>query len=316
MSNTIVGKTEGNADTMNGQLPLVSKLRGVFTAIITPFSEDTNTIDYASIDVLLEQQIKAGVAGVVIAGSTGEAATLSDVEYSALIRYIVERAEGRLSCIAGVNSSSTAKAVELAIRASDSGAEGLLVVSPPYNKPTQEGVVKHFESIFKSTHKPIVAYNVPGRAVSSLSPQTLSLLAVEGIIVALKESSGSVDNCIDIIAAAPSLPIFSGDDSLVLPIMSLGGVGAVAVSSNVAPASMVRLCELAARSEFEKAKIIHFELLGLFRAMFMESNPIPVKAALKLKGLIKSSAARLPLTDALPTTVARIEELFAQRSFE
>lgn len=294
-----------------------SKLRGVYTALVTPFTENGKSIDYASVDLLLEKQIEAGVTGLVIAGSTGEAATLSDVEYGALVRYIVERSEGKLVCIAGVNSSSTAKAADLAVRASDSGAAGLLVVSPPYNKPTQAGIIRHFEEIYKSTHKPIVAYNIPGRAVSFLTPQTVASLALEGIIVGLKESSGSIDNCLDFIANVPAgFPIFSGDDSLNLAIMVHGGVGSVSVASNLAPRAMVRLCDSALAGDFQQAKMAQFELLSLIRAMYTETNPIAVKAALRLKNMIKDASLRLPLTMAQDSTIEKLQQLFSHRAFE
>lgn len=294
-----------------------SKLRGVFTALVTPFSEDGKTIDYSSLDELLERQIKAGVSGLVIAGSTGEAATLSDVEYGVLIRYIVDRAEGRLSCVAGVNSSSTAKAIDLAIRASDSGAEGLLVVSPPYNKPTQAGIISHFEEISLATQRPIIAYNIPGRAVSFLTPQTVASLIKSGTIVGLKESSGSIDNCLDFFAASPpGFPIFCGDDSLALAVLVHGGVGVISVASNLAPHSMVRLCSSALSGDCQQARLSQFELLHLIRALYTETNPIAVKAAMKLKGIIKHSTLRLPLTEALPQSIERLEQLFSVKAFE
>lgn len=294
-----------------------SRLNGVFTALVTPFEENGKAIDYSSIDNLLQRQIEAGVSGVVIAGSTGEAATLSDVEYGALVRYITERSEGKLLCIAGVNSSSTAKAADLAIRAADSGADGLLVVTPPYNKPTQPGIIRHFEEIFQVTQKPIIAYNVPGRAVSFLTPQTVATLAAEGIIVGLKESSGSVDACIDFFGSLPArFPIFCGDDSLTLAILAHGGVGVVSVASNIAPRAMVRLCSLAAKGDFQQARQVQFELMPLIRAIYTETNPIAVKAAVKMKEIIKHSCLRLPLTEAQEATLEKLSQLFAKRAFE
>ena len=293
-----------------------AKLKGVFTAIVTPFTKDSKTIDYKSLDNLLKQQIEAGVNGLVIAGSTGEAATLSDVEYGALVRYIVERTEGKLVCVAGVNSSSSSRAAELAVRASDSGAEGLLVVTPPYNKPSQLGIIKHFEEIYRASGKPIIAYNIPGRAVSYLSPQTVATLVSEGIIVGLKESSGSVDTCLDFFAAVPrGFPIFCGDDSLSLAILVHGGAGVISVASNLAPNSVVRLCSQAFSADFVAAKITQFELIPLIRALYTETNPIAVKAALSIKGTIENPSLRLPLTEAQTTTFEILKRLFSEKVF-
>lgn len=316
MADSIAKNISGAVSTNVGS-GFQAKLRGIYTAIVTPFTENGQNIDYASIDLLLERQIEAGISGLVIAGSTGEAATLSDVEYGALVRYIVERAEGKLVCIAGVNSSSTAKAVDLAVRASDSGAEGLLLVSPPYNKPTQAGIIRHFEEVYQATHKPIVAYNIPGRAVSFLTPQTVSTLASDGVIVGLKESSGSIDNCLDFFAQVPAnFPVFSGDDSLSLAILVHGGVGAISVASNLAPRSTVRLYESASSGNYQQAKMAQFELLPLIRAMYTETNPIAVKAALKLKNIIKDASLRLPLTPAQDSTIEKLQQLFSHRAFE
>lgn len=306
-----------NAGTRGGLSDFRNRSRGVLTALITPFSEDGKTIDYGSVDALLEQQANAGVKGLVIAGSTGEAATLSDVEYGALIRYVVDRSEGKFLCIAGVNASSTARGVELALRACSSGADGLLVVTPPYNKPTQAGIIKHFEEIAHAAQRPVVAYNIPGRAVSSLTPQTLATLASDKVIVGLKESSGSLDVCLDFFAvSSPDFSVFAGDDSFSLAVLVHGGNGIISACANAAPATFVRLSEAALSGNIVEARTTQFELLPLIRALFTETNPIPVKAALQLKGIIKHSTVRLPLIPAQKTTVTLLEELFAKRAFE
>ncbi len=285
------------------------KITGVYTAIATPFTEDAASIDYESLDNLLRLQIDSGVTGLVIAGSTGEAATLSDVEYGALIRYIVDRVEGKLICMAGVNSSSTAKAVELANRAVDAGAQKLLVVSPPYSKPMQEGIFRHFEAVYAATHAEIMAYNIPGRTASHILPETACRLVQAGIISSMKESSSSVDNAMDIMSACPELKLFSGDDSLVLPLMSIGGLGMVSVTANIMPSALVRLCDYALSGDFHSARKEHFKLLPVVRAMFCESNPIAVKAALKIRGIIRWPSLRLPLTTANEKTFAMLEQL-------
>lgn len=286
-----------------------NKINGVYTAIATPFSEDATSIDYESVDRLLKLQIESGVTGIVIAGSTGEAATLSDVEYGALIRYIIDRVEGKLICIAGVNSSSTAKAVELASRAMDAGAQKLLVVNPPYNKPTQEGIIRHFEAVHTATHAEIMAYNVPGRTAGQFLPETINTLYQSGLISSIKESSASVDNAIDIMSASPELKFFSGDDSLALPLISLGALGVVSVASNVAPAAFTRLCDFALSGDYQSARIEHFKILPLVRALFRESNPIAVKAALQIQGVFKWPSLRLPLCTATEKTFAELKQL-------
>jgi 4-hydroxy-tetrahydrodipicolinate synthase len=289
---------------MNTKIETPKALKaGVITAIATPFTADSSNIDYESLDKLIKQQIEGGVTGIVIAGSTGEAATLSDVEYGALIRYIVDRVEGRILCIAGVNSSSTAKAIELASRAVDSGADKLLVVTPPYNKPTQAGIIKHFESIKTATSKSIMAYNVPGRAAAEISADSIHQLFLSEIIDSIKESSGSVDKAMDMMSKCPELPLYSGDDSLTVSLIALGAKGVVSVASNVNPVAVSRMCDLAFRGDFIAARQQLFALLPLFRAIFLESNPIPVKAALKIAGIIENQSLRLPLMSASESTV-------------
>lgn len=268
---------------------------GVFTAIVTPFLNDR--IDYDSYYKLLMRQIKAGVSGVVPCGTTGESPTLSYEEHSELIRKTVEICKGKLQVIAGTGSNSTKEAIELTEFACKDGVDGILSVNPYYNKPTQEGLFRHFEAIAKASSKPVMLYNIPGRTAVNLLPETIQRLSGISNIVSVKEASGDLGQMSKTISLVPeSFTVLSGDDNLTLPLMAIGGKGVVSVVSNLFPGSVKLLVDSFRNGDILKAKELHYSLLKIFSLAFVETNPIPVKAALHWMGLCKNEI-RLPLTE-------------------
>jgi 4-hydroxy-tetrahydrodipicolinate synthase len=264
-------------------------LAGCHTALVTPFQKN-GRLDEAAFRRLVDRQISGGVAGLVPCGSTGEAATLTHDEHRRVIELTLEESQGRVPVIAGVASNATWKAVELAREAETLGADALLLLAPYYNKPTQEGLYEHFRAVARGTRLPCVIYNIPGRTAVNVAPQTLARLAKDlPNVVAVKEAAGSLDQVSEILVKTPKrFTVLSGDDSLTLPMMSVGAKGVISVVSNIAPKQTARLCA-------KKEAALHLKLFPLIKALFSETNPIPVKAALELMGLCHG-APRLPLT--------------------
>jgi 4-hydroxy-tetrahydrodipicolinate synthase len=271
-------------------------LKGSLVALVTPF-DDHNRVDYAALKRLIDFHVAEGSNGLVIAGTTGESATLQRDEHIELIARAVALADGRLPIVAGTGSNSTAQTVDLSVAVRDTGIHGYLVVVPYYNKPVQEGMYRHFCAVADAVDKPVMLYNVPGRTASDLLPVTVARLAQHDNIWAIKEATGSIDRLRDIQALVPpEFCLFSGDDFTVLPFIEQGGHGVVTVSGNVAPALMAELCRLASAGEHDAAMAIDNRLQPLNTALFLESNPIPVKWAVSQMGLI-SPSIRLPLTE-------------------
>jgi 4-hydroxy-tetrahydrodipicolinate synthase len=268
--------------------------QGVFTALVTPFRDDS--VDERALEALVERQIGAGIDGLVPCGSTGEAATLSHAEHRRVVEVVVAAARGRVPVLAGTGSNSTREAIELTRHAKEAGADGALLISPYYNKPTQEGIVAHYAAIARETAFPLVVYNIPGRTSSNVLPATIARLAEIEQVVGVKESSGNLDQMAHVIASVPeSFTVLSGDDSLTLPLLSIGGQGVISTTSNVAPSEMVSLVRAFRAGDAGRARDVHHRLLPLFDALFVETNPIPVKAALAMLGLCRDEM-RLPLT--------------------
>jgi 4-hydroxy-tetrahydrodipicolinate synthase len=280
--------------------------QGVFTALVTPFRD--GSVDERTLRDLIEVQIAAGVDGIVPCGSTGEAATLSHAEHRRVVEVAVASARGRVPVLAGTGSNSTVEAVELTRHAKEAGADGALLISPYYNRPTQDGIVAHYAEIARQTAFPLLVYNVPARTGSNVLPATLARLAEIEQIVGVKEASGSLDQMAHVISAVPeSFAVLSGDDALTLPLLAIGGKGVISTTSNVAPAEMVELVRAFRAGDVGRAQSIHHRLLPLFDAVFCETNPIPVKAALALRGSIQEEL-RLPL---VPLSAASRERLQA-----
>jgi 4-hydroxy-tetrahydrodipicolinate synthase len=265
---------------------------GSIVALVTPFKN--GQIDRAKLKELAEFHIKNGTDAIVSCGTTGESPTLSHEEDIEITRLMVEYAAGRVPVIAGTGSNNTAEAIYLTEAAKNNGASGALVVVPYYNKPTQEGMFQHFKKIAESVDIPIVLYNVPGRTGAGLQPDTVVRLSKVPGIVAIKEASGTVGATNEILRQIPDFTVLSGDDGITYPLMALGAKGVISVAANVIPAEMAKLCSLMLKGDFAEAKAIHYKYAELFDALFYESNPIPVKAAMSMMGLCEEEY-RLPL---------------------
>lgn len=267
---------------------------GILTALITPFRD--GEIDEPALRGLVERQISAGASGVVPCGSTGESATLSHEEHRRVIDLVIDASGGRTQVVAGTGSNSTREAIALTAHARDAGADGALLLSPYYNKPTQEGIYDHYAEIAKQTGFPLVVYNIPGRTASNIEPNTLARLAQLPEIVGVKEACGDMDQIAHVIAQCPdSFRVLSGDDALTLPLLSVGGHGCISTTGNLIPEQMVALYRAWSEGDAALALKLHQQMLPLFDVLFCETNPIPLKAALALVGLA-GDEIRLPLT--------------------
>ncbi len=282
------------------------RFTGAFTAITTPFTEDGSAIDYGRLKDQIAFQAEGGVKGIVVSGTTGESPTLAEEEYEHLVGRCVDLGrQHKLLVIAGTGSNSTAHATRLQAHASAVGAHGTLSVNPYYNKPTQEGLYRHFMAVAEAAPIPIVLYNIPGRSGVALTPATVERLAGHPHIVAVKEATGSTDSATEIIARCPGLALLSGDDSMTLPFASVGGVGVVSVVSNIVPRTVSDLCAAFLKGDWARARELHAGLFDLCRAMFLETNPIPVKAAMKILGR-DTGTLRLPMCGASEATVSAV----------
>jgi 4-hydroxy-tetrahydrodipicolinate synthase len=282
-----------------------ARLTGCGTALVTPFNAD-GTIDEGAMRALVDWQIAEGIHFLVPCGSTGEAATMTIDEHCRVVEIVVQQARGRVPIVAGAASNDTQKAIDLSRRVCDLGATHLLHTSPWYNKPPQRGIVAHYAAIAAAVDLPIVVYNVPGRTASNIEAKTtLELSRIPGV-VATKEASGQLSQIADVIRGrSADFSVLSGDDELTLPVMALGGDGIVSVVSNATPKPMAELCNRMLAGDFAGARTIHMSLLPWMRAAFVESNPIPVKAALACMGKIKNvlRSPLVPLADAHVDTI-------------
>jgi 4-hydroxy-tetrahydrodipicolinate synthase len=267
---------------------------GCGTALVTPFQPDFS-LDEVALRKLIQRQIRGGVDFLVPCGTTGESPTLTRAEHLRVVEITLEEAAGKIPALAGAGGYNTQDVIELARELEGLGVDGLLSVTPYYNKPTQEGLYQHYRAIAQSTRLPIVLYNVPGRCGANLEPATVNRLAAISNIVGIKEASGSIGQMSALANAIPDdFIILSGDDAITLPLFALGGRGVISVVSNEIPAEMAQLCRHGLRGDFEQARKIHRRFLPLMEINFVESNPIPVKAALALMGLLEP-VWRLPL---------------------
>jgi 4-hydroxy-tetrahydrodipicolinate synthase len=276
-----------------------ARLAGCGTALVTPFNVD-GSLDEGALRALVDWQIDEGIHFLVPCGSTGEAATMTTDEHRRAVEIVVQQVGGRVPVVAGAGSNDTQKAIALSCAMRDVGATHLLHTSPMYNKPPQRGIVAHYRAIAEAVDLPIVVYNVPGRTGSNIEAKTtLEMSKIPGI-AAVKEASGQLSQIADIIAARrPEFSVLSGDDEMTLPVMALGGDGIVSVVSNVTPRLMAELCDAMRAGNLARACEIHFRLLPWMRAAFIESNPLPAKAALAMMGRLKN-VLRLPLVPMNP----------------
>jgi 4-hydroxy-tetrahydrodipicolinate synthase len=271
-----------------------TRFSGTGVALVTPFRDD-GSIDVEDLRKHVEFQIDNGVNVMVPGGTTGEGVTLSTDEHELLIRTTVEATRGRTSVLAGAGGSDTADVVRKARAAREAGADGILSVSPAYNKPTQRGLIEHYRAVAGAVDCPVIIYNVPGRTASNVLPETVLALAEIENIAGVKEASGDVDQVMTLIRERPEgFTILSGDDALTFPLLAAGADGVISVVANLAPALMSQMVETALGGDYEGARELHYRLLPLMRAIFVETNPIPVKAALEIMGH-RQAHYRLPL---------------------
>lgn len=281
---------------------------GAMTALVTPFKN--NTVDEETYRAFIERQITEGIHGLVPCGTTGESATLSHEEHERVIEICIDQAKGRVPVLAGAGSNNTSEAIRLALFAKKAGADGALLITPYYNKPTQEGLYLHFKAIAETVDLPLVLYNVPGRTGCNMLPPVLSRLARDfSNIVGVKEATGDMVQGSETLEACPeSFSVLSGDDLTALPLMALGGRGVISVTSNLVPGRVAAMCNAFAEGDPAGAARLHHELFPLHQAMFMESNPIPAKTALALMGRMESEM-RLPLCPMSESGKARLLSL-------
>lgn len=290
-------------------------VRGSLVALVTPMRED-GAIDFSALDRLLDFHIRNGTHGVVATGTTGEASTLDVDEHIAVVAHIVRYAAGRIPVIAGTGANATAEAIALTQAAATAGADAALVVTPYYNRPTQEGLFQHFTAIAKAVSLPIILYNVPSRTACDLLPETVARLALVPGIIGIKEATGDIDRAAAIRRLCPAeFLLYGGDDATGVALGLMGAVGVISVTANVAPKTMSAVWEAIFAGDAELAHRLDDTLSGLHRALFVESNPIPVKWALQAMGLI-GPKLRLPLTPLSSTKVAAVQAALRQAGVE
>jgi 4-hydroxy-tetrahydrodipicolinate synthase len=288
------------------------QFKGAFTALVTPFSN--GQLDEEAYRKLIEWQIQSGINGVVPCGTTGESATLSHDEHKRVIRICVDQVKGRVPVLAGAGSNNTAEAVELTRFAKEAKADGALLITPYYNKPTQEGLYQHFKRIASEVSMPFILYNVPGRTSVNLLPATVARLNKDiKDVVGIKEATGDLNQVSQVLEfCGPDFQVLSGDDFTVLPLLSVGGCGVISVVSNILPDKMSELCSAWFAGNLPKAREMHFLLASFSRLMFIETNPIPAKTALSLMGRIKLEM-RLPLTPLSPANAETLRSFLTDK---
>lgn len=284
---------------------------GAITALVTPFKN--NAIDEEAYRKLIDDQIDKGIHGLVPCGSTGESATLSHEEHEEVIRICIDQVHGRVPVLAGSGSNNTTEAIRLTKSAEKAGADGALLITPYYNKPTQEGLYEHYAAIAKSVSIPMVLYNVPGRTGCNMLPPVLGRLARDfPNIVGVKEATGNLAQGSEVIEACPKdFLVLSGDDFTALPLMAIGGAGVISVSSNIVPGEMAEMCQAFDNGDLEEAVKIHHKLFALHKAMFIETNPVPVKKAMELMGMIRGDV-RLPLCGMTAENIEKLRVVLRQ----
>jgi 4-hydroxy-tetrahydrodipicolinate synthase len=289
----------------------IKMYKGVYTALVTPFTQD-NKIDENKLKELIEMQIAGGVAGLVPVGTTAESPTLSSEETKKIIATVVKQVDGRVPIIAGAGSNSTQKAIEQTKLVAELGVDASLQVVPYYNKPSQEGLISHFTAIADAVDLPVILYEVPGRSAVSLNNSSIIFLTHHQGIVGVKVASGDISLIMDLIAECPEgFDVLSGDDNLTYPLMTLGGSGVISVAANLYPKLTVQLVDACIKENWKEARKLHYRLLPMFRSMFIESNPIPVKAAMAMKGYILEQY-RLPLCKMSAENRSKLEKIITE----
>ena len=289
--------------------------KGMATAIVTPMKAD-KSVDYEALGRLIEFQIENGINAIVAVGTTGESATLEPWEQKEVIRFTVERVAGRVPVIAGAGTNNTLHVLEYTKNACEVGADAILVVTPYYNKATQNGLIAHYTAVADASTVPVIVYNVPGRTGCNLMPQTVAKLAEHPNIVGIKEAAGNMSQVVELVAlCGDKLDIYSGEDALNVPIMAMGGKGAISVLSNVVPAKAVAMTDAALAGDYAKAAALQCEMLPLIKALFSEVNPIPAKAAVAAMGFGEENV-RMPLSPMEDATRAKLYEEMRKQGIE
>jgi len=282
-------------------------IEGAMTALVTPMRD--GAVDKKALAALVEEQIAAGIDGLVAVGTTGESATLAPKDHIAVVEHVVQVTNKRVPVIGGAGANSTAEAIHLSTACREVGVDGLLHVTPYYNKPTQEGLYQHFKAVTEAARLPVILYNVPGRTSCDLLPETIERLAKVDDIVAVKEATGNMVRATEIIErCGDRIAVLSGDDFTTFTLLAIGGRGVISVVSNVAPAWMADMWDAAVAGDWDKARALHFRLQPLTRVLFAEANPIPVKAALALAGKI-GPEIRLPLVECSDAVKQRLRDV-------
>ena len=289
----------------------MNKFRGAYVAIVTPFTKD-GKVDEKGLKDLIEFQIKNGTHGIVPCGTTGESATLTHEEHHRVVALTIKTVKGRVPVLAGTGSNSTSESIELTRAAKAAGADGALMITPYYNKPTQEGLYQHFKAVAEAVDIPIILYNVPSRTSVNMLPETVARCAKIKNIVGVKEATADLNQISQVIRLSPkNFAVMSGDDFTSMATVAIGGTGVISVTSNVAPKDMAAMMDAALTGDFTKARKLHYKLFPLMGAMFIETNPTPAKTSLAIMGKIKNSAPRLPLYKMSEANTEKLRKVLA-----
>jgi 4-hydroxy-tetrahydrodipicolinate synthase len=286
----------------------MTQFKGAFVAIVTPFTN--GKVDKEELASLIEFQIAGGTHGIVPCGTTGESATMSHAEHHEVVEHTIKTVNGRVPVVAGTGSNSTSETIELTKHAKDAGADGALIITPYYNKPSQEGLYQHFKAVAEAVDIPIIMYNVPSRTSINMLPETVARCAQIPNIVGIKEATGDLNQISDVIKLCPdNFAVLSGDDPTSMATVAIGGKGVISVTSNVAPADMANMMDAALAGDYDKARALHYKMVPLIKGMFIDTNPVPAKTTLALMGKIKAANPRLPLYDMTADTIDRLKQI-------
>ena len=284
----------------------MTQFKGAYVAIVTPFID--GKVDEQGLRDLIEFQIKNGTSGIVPCGTTGESATLSHEEHHRVVELTIKAVNGRVPVLAGTGSNSTTETIELTKYAKAAGANGSLIITPYYNRPSPEGLYQHFKTVAEAVDIPIILYNVPSRTGVNMTPETVARCAAIDNVVGIKEATANLSQISEVIRLCPKgFVVMSGDDFTALPTIAIGGTGLISVTSNVAPRDMAEVIDSALAGDYVKARAAHYKLFPVMSAMFLETNPVPAKKSLELMGKIKSGTPRLPLAEMTEANVAKLK---------
>ncbi|MDT8335318.1 MAG: 4-hydroxy-tetrahydrodipicolinate synthase [Desulfurivibrionaceae bacterium] len=288
----------------------MTRFKGAFVAIVTPFTD--SRIDEQELIDLIEFQIAGGTHGIVPCGTTGESATMSHEEHHRVVELTIKTVNGRVPVVAGSGSNSTSESIALTRHAREAGADGALVITPYYNKPSQEGLYRHFKAVAEAVDIPIILYNVPSRTGVNMLPATVARCARIPNIVGIKEATGDLNQVSEVIRLCPDgFTVLSGDDFTALATVAIGGKGVISVTSNVAPADMAKMMEAALADDMVKARELHYKLFPLIQAMFIDTNPVPAKTTLALMGKIKGANPRMPICEMSAETFEKMKQVIS-----